>query len=98
MCALPPALALPFFEDHRIKTSCSQPHCTWVLKDLKQGRTVCDLVQTERDTMRSSQAHKHRFLHAGLMPPVQCRQGSDGVAHTALGGKFAESQTLGNQS
>ncbi|XP_010852553.1 PREDICTED: ethanolamine kinase 2 [Bison bison bison] len=22
--------------------------------------------------MRSSQAHKHRFLHAGLMPPVQC--------------------------
>lgn len=44
--ALPPALALPFFEDHRIKTSCSQPHCTWVLKDLKQGSTVCDLVQT----------------------------------------------------
>lgn len=56
MCALPPALALPFFEDHRIKTSCSQPHCTWVLKDLKQGSTVCDLVQTEHDTMTSSQA------------------------------------------
>ena len=98
MCALPPVLALPFFEDHKIKTSCFQPHCIWVLTDLKQGSTVCDLVQTERDTMTNSQAHKHRLLHAGLMPPMQRRQGSDGVVHTTLGGKFAESQPLENQS
>ena len=57
------------------------------------------LCRQERDRKTNyTIAHKHRFLHAGLMPPVQHQQGSDGAVYTTLGGKFAESQPLENQS